>query len=88
LTSENITNTIVAAELRHGTAVSIRLPQLAFVLVLHPVTFLHTKTKKKLKRIQETINKEKTQRFWFEILLMLGFASIGYHGYYLMKSLT
>jgi hypothetical protein len=30
------------------------------------------------------LNKEKTQRFNFEILLMLGFASIGYHGYYLM----
>jgi hypothetical protein len=33
-------------------------------------------------------NKEKTQRLYFEILLMLGFASIGYHGYYLVKSLT
>ena len=31
------------------------------------------------------INKEKTQRFWFEILLMLGFASIGYHLYYLFN---
>ena len=31
---------------------------------------------------------EKTQRLWFELLLMLGFASIGYHGYYLIKSLT
>lgn len=27
-----------------------------------------------------------TQRMWFEILLMLGFASFGYHGYYLVKS--
>lgn len=26
---------------------------------------------------------EKTARLYFEILLMLGFASIGYHGYYL-----
>jgi len=26
---------------------------------------------------------EKTARFYFELLLMLGFASIGYHGYYL-----
>ena len=33
-------------------------------------------------------NKEKTQRLYFEILLMLGFASIGYHGYYLLKSLS
>jgi hypothetical protein len=33
-------------------------------------------------------NREKTQRLYFEILLMLGFASIGYHGYYLIKSLT
>lgn len=31
------------------------------------------------------INKEKTQRFVFEILLMLGFASIGYHAYYLFS---
>ncbi len=30
------------------------------------------------------INGEKTQRFYFEILLMLGFASIGYHGYYMI----
>jgi hypothetical protein len=29
------------------------------------------------------LNKEKTPRFYFEILLMLGFASIGYHSYYL-----
>jgi Na+-transporting methylmalonyl-CoA/oxaloacetate decarboxylase beta subunit len=27
---------------------------------------------------------DKTSRFYFEILLMLGFASIGYHGYYLI----
>ena len=33
-------------------------------------------------------NKEKTQRLYFEILLMLGFASIGYHGYYLVNSLS
>ena len=31
------------------------------------------------------LNKNKTERFWFEILLMLGFASIGYHGYYLFN---
>jgi len=31
------------------------------------------------------LNKEKTQRFYFEILLMLGFASIGYHAYYLFN---
>ena len=28
-------------------------------------------------------NSEKTARLYFELLLMLGFASIGYHGYYL-----
>jgi hypothetical protein len=28
---------------------------------------------------------EKTARLYFELLLMLGFASIGYHGYYLIK---
>ena len=33
-------------------------------------------------------NKDKTQRLYFEILLMLAFASIGYHGYYLIKSLA
>ena len=33
-------------------------------------------------------NREKTSRLYYEILLMLGFASIGYHGYYLIKSLT
>ena len=31
-------------------------------------------------------NKEKTPRLYFEILLMLGFAAIGYHGYYLINS--
>ena len=30
--------------------------------------------------------KEKTSRKYFELLLMLGFASIGYHGYYLINS--
>jgi hypothetical protein len=30
-------------------------------------------------------NREKTTRKFFEILLMLGFASIGYHLYYLFK---
>ena len=30
-------------------------------------------------------NREKTARLYFEILLMLGFASIGYHGYYLFQ---
>ena len=29
---------------------------------------------------------EKTPRPYFEILLMLGFASIGYHGYYLIEN--
>lgn len=29
---------------------------------------------------------EKTARLYFELLLMLGFASIGYHGYYLVSS--
>ncbi len=40
---ENITNTMVAAELRHGTAVSNKLSHLAIVLVLHPfsVTVTH-----------------------------------------------
>ena len=27
-------------------------------------------------------NREKTPRLFFELLLMLGFAAIGYHGYY------
>ena len=31
------------------------------------------------------LNGEKTKRLYFEILLMLGFASIGYHGYYLLN---
>lgn len=30
-------------------------------------------------------NKENTQRRYFELLLMLGFASIGYHSYYLLN---
>ena len=30
-------------------------------------------------------NREKTARLYFELLLMLGFASIGYHGYYLFQ---
>jgi len=29
---------------------------------------------------------EKTARLYFELLLMLGFASIGYHGYYLISN--
>ena len=32
-------------------------------------------------------NGEKTQRLYYELLLMLGFAAIGYHGYYLIKML-
>jgi hypothetical protein len=32
-------------------------------------------------------NRENTQRLYYELLLMLGFAAIGYHGYYLVKSL-
>ena len=32
-------------------------------------------------------NREKTRRLFYEILLMLGFAAIGYHGYYLIKSI-
>ena len=31
-------------------------------------------------------NGEKIARLYFELLLMLGFASIGYHGYYLFKN--
>ena len=31
------------------------------------------------------INKDKTHRLYFELLLMLAFASIGYHGYYLVQ---
>ena len=30
-------------------------------------------------------NKDQTKRLYFELLLMLGFASIGYHGYYLFQ---
>ena len=30
-------------------------------------------------------NKENTPRYCFELLLMLGFAAIGYHGYYLFN---
>lgn len=30
-------------------------------------------------------NREKTPRLYFELLLMLGFAAIGYHGYYLFQ---
>ena len=30
-------------------------------------------------------NRENTSRLYFELLLMLGFASIGYHGYYLFQ---
>ena len=29
---------------------------------------------------------EKTARLYFELLMMLGFASIGYHGYYLLNN--
>jgi hypothetical protein len=32
------------------------------------------------------LNREKTARLYFELLLMLGFASIGYHGYYLFNT--
>jgi hypothetical protein len=32
-------------------------------------------------------NREKTARLYYELLLMLGFAAIGYHSYYLIKSL-
>ena len=31
-------------------------------------------------------NREKTSRKFFEILMLFGFSSIGYHGYYLMNS--
>jgi hypothetical protein len=31
-------------------------------------------------------NGEKTARLYFELLLMLGFAAIGYHGYYILVS--
>lgn len=32
-------------------------------------------------------NRMSTQRLYYEILLMLGFAAIGYHSYYLIKTL-
>lgn len=32
-------------------------------------------------------NGEKTTRLYFELLLMLGFSAIGYHGYYLLISI-
>ena len=32
-------------------------------------------------------HKQNTQRLYFELLLMLGFASIGYHGFYLIQAL-
>jgi len=32
------------------------------------------------------LNGKKTQRFLFEIALMLGFTAIGYNGYYLVNS--
>jgi len=31
------------------------------------------------------LTKEKTERKYYEIILMLAFAAIGYHGYYLVK---
>lgn len=31
-------------------------------------------------------NRENTKRKYFELLLMLGFAAIGYHGYYMIYS--
>jgi len=31
-------------------------------------------------------NRENTSRRYFELLLMLGFASIGYHGYYMIHN--
>ena len=30
-------------------------------------------------------NREKTPRYMYEILLLFGFASIGYHGYYILE---
>ena len=33
-------------------------------------------------------NREKTARLFYEIVLMLGFAALGYHGYYLTRSFT
>jgi hypothetical protein len=32
-------------------------------------------------------NREKTSRLFYELLLMLGFAAIGYHGYYLLRTM-
>ena len=32
------------------------------------------------------LKREETQRFMFEFLLMLSFASFGYHGYYLLST--
>ncbi len=32
--------------------------------------------------------KEKTPRKYFEMVLLLGFASLGYHGYYLVQTLS
>ena len=33
------------------------------------------------------LNGAKTPRYYFQFILMLGFAAIGYHGYYLVKEL-
>lgn len=33
-------------------------------------------------------NREKTARLFYEIVLMLGFTALGYHGYYLVQSFT
>ena len=33
-------------------------------------------------------NREKTARLFYEIVLMLGFSALGYHGYYLLQSVT
>jgi len=32
------------------------------------------------------LNREKTERYYYELLLMLAFADIGYHTYYLINS--
>lgn len=32
-------------------------------------------------------NREKTARLYFELLLMLGFSAIGYHGYYMLTTI-
>lgn len=34
------------------------------------------------------LNGVKTPRYYFQLILMLGFAAIGYHGYYLVKELV